>query len=123
MSVEKYLAGFGYNRVAPLSSMRELLVVIENSLSDFDLLIINDSILNSAGVVLEQMVRSCSQIKHFLIYRSDDVQLSSSIGSSASMSFFLPCSPGGEAIRHVMSVVDKVDAQPIYERKEISVRL
>jgi hypothetical protein len=47
--IEKHLSGLGYSRVAPLTSLRELLVILDNALSPFDLLIIHQAVLDNAG--------------------------------------------------------------------------
>jgi hypothetical protein len=49
VSIEENLSGLGYSRVAPLTSLRELLVILDNALSPFDLLIIHQAVLDNAG--------------------------------------------------------------------------
>lgn len=110
MNIEKNLAGLGYSRVAPLASMRELLSVIENTSSGFDLLVINEAVLRGAGAAFEHTVRSCPDIKNLLVYKGGNLELLSATHSPVSpMSFSLSCPPDQESIREVMSFVDKVN--------------
>lgn len=108
MKIEKTLAGLGYSRVAPLSSMRELLVVLDNTLSRFDLLVINEAVLSSAGMMLEQRVRGCSEIMNLLVYKRGNLPLSPvSNAPVLSLNFSLSCLPDRESIQQVMKIVDK----------------
>lgn len=124
MNIEKNLAGLGYSRVAPLASLRELLIVMDNALLPFDLLIIHEAVLGYAGRVLEQSVRECPVIKHLLVYQGNYLHVLSSVESSPSaLSFSLPCPPDQASIKHVMSVVDKAELQRVYSRKHFSAGL
>lgn len=107
MNIEKNLAGLGYSRVAPLSSLRELLVVIDNALSCFDLLIVNEVMFNGVDALFEERVRGCPRIKHLLVYRGAEVQLSAVDSSLSSIHFSLSCPPDRTSIKHVMDVVER----------------
>lgn len=122
LSIEKNLSGLGYSRVAPLTSLRELLVILDNALYPFDLLIIHQAILDKAGEVLEHSVRSSPAIKHLLVYQGNTLQVLSSVESSpSSMRFALPCPPDQASIRQVMEFVDRAQLQEVYGKKRVSV--
>lgn len=108
MNIEKNLASLGYHRVAPLSSLHDLLVIIDSELGTFDLLIINEALLSGAGSVLAQGRGGYPDIRHSLIYRSDHLNGSPGVEFSLSaMNFTLPGTPDREAIRQVMGLIDK----------------
>lgn len=120
VGMEKNLSRLGYNRVAPLTSLRELLVILDNALTPFDLLIIHEAVLNNAGQVLGQSVRSSRAIKHLLVYRADTIQIFCTIESSPlSMRFALPCPPDQEAIRQLMDIVDQTELHEMYGKKSV----
>lgn len=107
MNIEKYLSRLGYHRVAPLCSLRELLVIIENTLPVFDLLIINEQILINAGAVLEHSVRTSSAIRHILVYPGGVAQLSTAVSSpNSALSFSLSSTPDQISLKELMGFVD-----------------
>lgn len=120
VSIEKNLSGLGYSRVAPLTSFRDLLVILDNALCPFDLLIIHQVVLENAGEVLEQLVRSSPVIKHLLVYQGNTLQVLSTVESS-SMRFALPGPPDRESIKQVMGFIDKVELHEIYGKQRVSV--
>ncbi|MDB6047355.1 MAG: hypothetical protein JWR17_101 [Pseudomonas sp.] len=112
LSIEKHLAGLGYHRVAPLVSLRELLIILSCESYHFDLVVINESVLSGGGAALELAVRGSPDIKNLLVYQSGKVELPSSIRTSVSaMNFSMSCPPDKEAIRQVMSVIDRVEVR------------
>ncbi|NWC93100.1 MULTISPECIES: histidine kinase [unclassified Pseudomonas] len=118
VGMEKNLSRLGYNRVAPLTSLRELLVILDNALTPFDLLIIHEAVLNNAGEVLGESVRRSPAIKHLLFYRADTIKILCTVESSPlSMRFALPCPPDREAIRQLMDVVERTELHEIYGKK------
>ncbi|MBK5408861.1 histidine kinase [Pseudomonas sp. TH34] len=122
LSIEKNLSGLGYSRVAPLTSLRDLLAILDNALSTFDLLIIHQAVLDNAGEVLEHSVRSSSAIKHLLVYQGNTLQVLSSVEFSPSpMRLSLPCPPDRESIRQVMGFIDSVDSHEVYGKTRVSV--
>ncbi|MGF6131024.1 hypothetical protein QF019_006273 [Pseudomonas frederiksbergensis] len=124
MNIEKNLAGLGYCRIAPLASIRELLVILENALCSFELLVINESMLSSAGPILEHTLRSCPGVKNLLVYQSGDLQMSSIPNSPvSSMSFLLSFPPGRESLQQVMYFVDDAKGRKDHEKKWLPVKL
>jgi hypothetical protein len=118
LSIEKHLAGLGYNRVAPLVSLRELLIIISCGSYHFDLVVINESVLSGGGAALELAVRGSPDIKNLLVYQSIDVQVSSSIRTSVpAMNFSMSCPPDKEALRQVMSVIDRAEVRAMNDEK------
>lgn len=108
MGIEKSLSALGYSRVAPLASLRELLVVMDNALCVFDLLIINASVLSHAGAVIEHSIRNCPAIKHLLVYQdSERLALPATESSTVVTVFTLPYPPDPESIRRIMGLIDK----------------
>lgn len=117
-NIEKNLSALGYNRVAPLTSFRELLAVVDNALSPFDLLIIHQNILDKAGEVLEQSVRTTCAIKHLLVYQGDAEHVLCAVESRPSaMRFTLPCMPNNESIKHVMGHIDNAKYNEVHIKK------
>lgn len=122
VSIEKNLSGLGYSRVAPLTSLRELLVILDNALYPFDLLIIHQAVLDRAGEVLAQSVRSSPAIKHLLVYQGSTLQVFSTVESSpSSMRLALPCPPDRESIRQVMGFIDRAELHEVYGKQQVSV--
>lgn len=118
VSIEKNLSGLGYSRVAPLISLRELLVILENALSAFDLLIIHQAVLDNAGEMIEHSVRSSPAIKHLLVYQGNALQVLSSIQSSPlPMRLSLPCPPDRESIRQVMGFIDRAQLHGVHGKE------
>lgn len=107
INLEKNLSRLGYHRVAPLSSLHELLIVIDNAACAFDLLVISDAVLNSAGAATAQAVRSAAAIRHMLVYQGAELQLATWVDpSKPTLNFALSCPPDQTSIQRVMSVVD-----------------
>ncbi|AMW83683.1 hypothetical protein AK972_2883 [Pseudomonas yamanorum] len=97
-------------------------MILDNALCPFDLLIIHQVVLENAGEVLEQLVRSSPAIKHLLVYQGNTLQVLSTIeSSSSSMRFELPCLPDREAIKQVMGFIDKVELHEVYGKQRVSV--
>lgn len=122
LSIEKNLSVLGYSRVAPLTSLRELLVILDNALYPFDLLIIHQAVLDSAGEVLEHSVRSSPAIKHLLVYQGSTLQVLSSAELSPSpMRLSLPCPPDRESIRQVMGFIDRAELHEVRAKKRVTI--
>ncbi|MGY2339446.1 histidine kinase [Pseudomonas sp. SDO5532_S415] len=108
MNIEKNLASLGYHRVAPLSSLHELLVIIDSALCTFDLLIINEAVLKRAGPILDQGIRGYPDIRHSLIYQDASLHFSPFVDCSMSaMNFTLSGPPDRASINQVMNFIDK----------------
>lgn len=108
MNIEKNLASLGYHRVAPLSSLRELLTIIDSALCTFDLLIINEAILKRAGPILDQGIRGYPDIRHSLIYQRASLHFSPFVDySTSAMNFTLSGPPDRDAISQIMAFIDK----------------
>ncbi|UST72278.1 histidine kinase [Pseudomonas siliginis] len=108
LSIEKILASLGYSCVAPLSSLDELLQVIDYAFNDFDLLIINEASLKGAKQESEYAIRNCRYIKNFLIYQCNELNLIDTANiSPVSSCFVLPCLPDRGVIRNILNLVDR----------------
>ncbi|CRL51635.1 hypothetical protein PSHI_48280 [Pseudomonas sp. URMO17WK12:I11] len=116
LGIEKNLASLGYSCVAPFSSQRELLQVIDYAFNYFDLLIINDSTLRGSGQESEYAIRNCPYIKNFLIYQNNELHfiVPTSVSPTSSC-FVLPYLPDRGTISKIINFVDRgvVHDQPV----------
>lgn len=74
MSIEKNLSCLGYHRVAPVSSLSELMTLMDNAVGVFDLLVINEHLAHVEGVRLDQLLCEYSCVQHSLVYKGAELQ-------------------------------------------------
>lgn len=75
LSIEKNLGHLGYYRVVPVSSLHELMALMDNAVDVFDLLVINEDVLSVAGIRLEKFLHEYSCLRHSLIYKSTELHV------------------------------------------------
>lgn len=83
MSIEKVLSHLGYHRIVPVSSQQELIVLLENAVDVFDLLIINEQIMRTVGERGKNLLSEYPCLKHSLIYHGAQLQVAHGIGTGS----------------------------------------
>lgn len=115
LNLERMLNHCGYHRVAPVSSLEELLAMIEHAIDPFDLLLINSAFVGHARLDLEAFCQECTSVHHALIYEGTPLALPKSEGKPpARMIKKLPGVPDTATIKGFMDQIDP--ARPIPSR-------
>lgn len=107
LGIEKMLNHCGYHRVAPISSFKELLLIVDNAHEPFDLLVINSAFGGTVALDLEAFCRDCTRVHHALIY--DGPPMSVALPKRkppARVIKKLPGVPDTDAIKKVMVEID-----------------
>lgn len=76
MSIEKDLGYLGYHRVVPVSSLQALIVLLDNAIDTFGLLVINEETVQAAGAGFNQLLADYACIRHSLMYKGATLQVS-----------------------------------------------
>ncbi|MGY2292683.1 histidine kinase [Pseudomonas sp. SDO528_S397] len=107
LSIEKMLNHQGYHRIAPVTSLDELLTMVENAVTPFDLLVVNSALTGTSASSLVALFRYCSAVRHTLIYESpplDPLTLLPAPGSKTIKTLAHP--PDHETIKAFMQAID-----------------
>lgn len=113
MSIEKDLGSLGYHRIVPVSSLPELIALLDNALDVFDLLVINAETVGDAGTGFNQLMDEYSCVRHSLIYQGSVLQMLPFTNIRFKRYGFLASGvPDRSNLKHVMSRVD-APLQPI----------
>lgn len=75
MSIEKDLGHLGYHRVVPLPSLQALIVLLDNAIDMFDLLVVNEETVRAAGPGFKPLLAEYACIRHSLIYKGATLQV------------------------------------------------
>lgn len=68
LAIEKLFNKYGYYRVAPVGSFKELLAIIYHAAVPFDLVVINTALVSESDSCLEDFCLQCPSIRNALIY-------------------------------------------------------
>lgn len=75
MSIEKDLGYLGYHRVVPLSSLQALIVLLDNAIDVFGLLVVHEETVQAAGAVFNQLLAEYACTRHSLIYKGATLEV------------------------------------------------
>lgn len=115
LNIERMLNHCGYHRVAPVSSLEELLAMIEHAIDPFDLLLLNSAFIGTTMLDLEAFCRDCPSVHHALIYEGLPMPVPKAEGKPPTRLIKkLPGVPGTAAIKAFMDQIDP--ARPIPSR-------
>ncbi|VVN69602.1 hypothetical protein PS718_00328 [Pseudomonas fluorescens] len=106
MKVERLFNSLGYYRVAPVQNLAELLTLVDYGCEPFDVVVINAELamgsLDLLGFFLDN-----PQVRHALIYNEPSAPLQVKSGfAQENVQISHAASPGEQAIRHLMALVD-----------------
>lgn len=113
LSIEKMLNQQGYYRIAPVDTFTELLVMVENAIEPFDLLVINSALGSDLTFDLDCFFLNCPVIRHTLVYdgRSLGEQVTVSVPGSRVIKKLLQA-PDERTIRNLMQTIDPSKGHP-----------
>lgn len=115
LSIEKNLGQLGYYRVIPVSSLHELMALMDNAIGVFDLLVINEDVVCVAGIRLENILRDYSCIRHSLIYKSVELHVfPGTYGMFPSSRFFASGVPDQPVLAQVMNRIEVPAVSDVY---------
>lgn len=115
LSIEKNLGQLGCYRVIPVSSLHELMALMDNAIGVFDLLVINEDVVCVAGIRLENILRDYSCIRHSLIYKSVELHVfPGTYGMFPSSRFFASGVPDQPVLAQVMSRLEESAGSEVY---------
>ena len=115
LSIEKNRGQLGCYRVIPVSSLHELMALMDNAIGVFDLLVINEDVVCVAGIRLENILRDYSCIRHSLIYKSVELHVfPGTYGMFPSSRFFASGVPDQPVLAQVMSRLEESAGSEVY---------
>lgn len=107
LSIEKALNTLGYWRIAPVSSLEEMLNIIERAVMPFELLVINEAVLYESGINLQQLIHDYPVIKNSLAYKDEELPvLLACAPLSKKINFLASTVPTTNSLRQVMGHID-----------------
>ncbi|CRM80235.1 MULTISPECIES: response regulator [unclassified Pseudomonas] len=113
LNLERMLNHCGYHRVAPVSSLEELLAMIDHAIEPFDLLLINSAFVGGAMLDLEAFCQDCPSVHHALIYEGLPLAVPKAEGKPpARVIKKLPGVPDTAAIKGFMDQIDPARPTP-----------
>lgn len=107
LNIEKMLNSNGYYRVAPIDSLYEFLLLAEQAVDKFDLVVINTAIKGSAQLDLEGFFRDCPSVRNVLMYEGKIPELVNVEAAGAKrIAMKLSGTPDARSIQGLMKLVD-----------------
>ena len=112
VGLEKILNRQGYYRIAPVSSLEELLILTEYAVKPFDLLLINQLLLGSPEVDPGMFSHSHPSIRNALIYDGTNGHSPPLSGCWLAhwIQVTLPHVPNEQSIKNFMGFIDPVSS-------------
>lgn len=115
LSIEKNLGHLGCYRVIPVSSLHDLMALVDNAIDVFDLLVINEDVVHVAGIRLEKILSDYSCVRHSLIYKSAKLHVFPSTQTMFSSSvFFASGVPDQAVLAQVMNRLEVPERSGFY---------
>ncbi|MHC8308718.1 hypothetical protein ACYZUC_03780 [Pseudomonas sp. GT1P32] len=109
LSIEKMFNVYGYYRIAPLESLKEFFMIIENAIEPFDLVVLNSAMYCDESLNIENFCRRSPSIRNVLIYGEQPASFPMMV-LAGDYSFKLLCRlssvPDHRAIKTLMELVD-----------------
>lgn len=107
LGLEKILNLQGYYRIAPVATFEELLLIVQNAVEPFDLVLINRMLVTDTAFNLDDFCHHCPSVRHALIY---DGQVSPSrksvVEGGAKIIQKITCIPDETSIKKLVQLID-----------------
>lgn len=107
LCIEKIFNASGYYRVAPVESLEEFLILIEQAIDQFDLVVINSAIKGCAQVGLESVFHTSSSVRNVLMYDGRPAEIDSVDDVGGAIVMKLSGFPEGRSIQGLMRMIDQ----------------
>lgn len=106
LSIEKMLNQLGYYCIVPVRSLEEVVILTENAINYFDLLIISSALASTVEIDIDVFSRNNPHIHHVLIYDGQGPQLlPGSLAPAVGIQVSLTRVPDSESLRQFMGVI------------------
>ncbi|MDF3201798.1 response regulator [Pseudomonas sp. 1912-s] len=107
LCIEKMLNHLSYYRIAPVESFEEFLLIVENSVLPFDLVLINSVLPINARFNMDDLFQHSTNIRHVLVYEGQPAEAKMVAGRfSSKVIQSLSSMPDDEIIKRLMNLVD-----------------
>jgi DNA-binding NarL/FixJ family response regulator len=116
MNIERLFNQLDYFRVAPVSTLAEMLTLIEYGSESFDLVVINAAMAGDA-FDLPGFFRAHGQVRHALVYGAPQAGLSAAQPGSGSLQSSAMSLPDLNLIRPLMARIDPLLAMPALHQR------